>query len=236
MYNVVCIKWGDKYGPNFVNILRAMVKRNLSFPHRFICFTEDSSGLDDDIEILPLIETELKGWWHKLTLFKPKLFDLSGKTLYLDLDVVIVNSLDPMFEREEKFSIIADWAYARRHIRGKDKIKIMYNSSVFMYDIGAHPNVWDEFAVNPERISKRHPGGDQEWISMHLPDGAIWPDGWCRSFKWGYHYKDMVYDFSAGFNDETKIVVFHGSPNPPDAIPGWKQYPPSPWIEKYWRV
>jgi len=232
MFNVVCIKWGNKYGPEFVNILRAMVKRNLSLPHRFVCFTEDPTGLRDDIETMPLTEN-LIGWWHKVTLFKSTLFNLTGKTLYLDLDVVIVNSLDPMFEREEKFSIISDWMYSRRNVGGKNKI--MYNSSVFMYEIGAHPSVWSEFAKDPETLSKKYSGGDQHWITENLPDASIWPDGWCRSFKWPYHYKDMAYDFDAGFVDETKIVVFHGSPNPPDAIPGWNAYPPSPWIADYWK-
>lgn len=232
MYNVVCIKWGVKYGPEFVNILRAMVERNLSFPHRFICFTEKSTGLRNDIEVMPLTEN-LTGWWHKVTLFKPTLFDLTGRTLYLDLDVVIVNSLDPMFKREEKFSIIEDWNYSRRHAR-EDKNKIMYNSSVFMYDIGAHPSIWNEFSKDPITISRTFPG-DQDWITKQHPNASIWPNGWCRSFKWGYHYKEMAYDFSGGFNDETKIVVFHGSPNPPDAIPGWNRYPPSPWIADYWK-
>lgn len=231
MYNVVCIKWGSKYGPEFVNILQAMVKRNLSFPHRFVCFTEDSTGLRDDIEVMPLTE-DLVGWWHKLTLFKSTLFDLTGRTLYLDLDVVIVNSLDPMFEREDKFSIISDWMYSRRNIGAKNKI--VYNSSVFMYDIGAHEHVWNEFAKNTTMSIRMFPG-DQDWITKHLPDASIWPDGWCRSFKWGYHFKEMEYDFSAGFLDETKIVVFHGNPNPPNAIPGWQRYPPSPWIKEYWK-
>ena len=38
--NVICIKWGDKFGANYVNSLYNMVERNLTLPHRFICFTD----------------------------------------------------------------------------------------------------------------------------------------------------------------------------------------------------
>ena len=49
MINIVCVKWGTKYGPEYVNVLRAMIKRNLSLPHRFICFTDNKTGLNADI-------------------------------------------------------------------------------------------------------------------------------------------------------------------------------------------
>jgi hypothetical protein len=38
--NVICIKWGTKYGPDYVNRLRNMVQRHLHRPHRFVCLTE----------------------------------------------------------------------------------------------------------------------------------------------------------------------------------------------------
>lgn len=51
---VVCLKWGDMYGPEYVNRLFAMVSRNVDSPVRFVCFTEDATGLRDDIEIKAL--------------------------------------------------------------------------------------------------------------------------------------------------------------------------------------
>ena len=46
---VVCVKYGTKYGPEYVNKLYNGVKRNLSLPHEFACFTEDGEGLDQNI-------------------------------------------------------------------------------------------------------------------------------------------------------------------------------------------
>ena len=51
---VLCMKWGKAYGPEYVNRLRNGVTRNLSYPHRFICFTDDSTGIEQGIEIFPL--------------------------------------------------------------------------------------------------------------------------------------------------------------------------------------
>ena len=33
--NVLCMKWGTPYGPEYVNVLHAMVRRHLQRPFRF---------------------------------------------------------------------------------------------------------------------------------------------------------------------------------------------------------
>lgn len=48
--NVVCMKWGTVYGPEYVNILHHMVQRNLTGPYRFICLTDNPAGLEEGIE------------------------------------------------------------------------------------------------------------------------------------------------------------------------------------------
>ena len=44
MKNVICMKWGDKFGPEYVNRLHRMVEKNLTIPHRFVCFTDNGDG------------------------------------------------------------------------------------------------------------------------------------------------------------------------------------------------
>ena len=34
--HIICMKWGTKYGPEYVNRLRSMVRRHLKRPHRFV--------------------------------------------------------------------------------------------------------------------------------------------------------------------------------------------------------
>ena len=40
--NFVCVYYGDKYIFKYVEVLYNMVKRNLTLPHKFICFTDST--------------------------------------------------------------------------------------------------------------------------------------------------------------------------------------------------
>ena len=53
--NIVCSKWGDRYGPHFVNRLKNMSRRHTDVRHdfHFYCYTDDSDGLDPDIKVIP---------------------------------------------------------------------------------------------------------------------------------------------------------------------------------------
>jgi hypothetical protein len=48
---VFCLKWGTKYGPEYVNKLYNMVQRNTTLDYEFICLTENKTGLDPHINI-----------------------------------------------------------------------------------------------------------------------------------------------------------------------------------------
>jgi len=199
--NVVCLKWGTKYDAYYVNVLYTMVRRHLLLPHRFFCITDNPVGLDEGITILPLItEPGLKGWWYKLSLFRGKIYgdDLVGTTLFLDLDVVIQDTIDCLFDYDSGgFIILKDWAFTGD----------IWNSSVFRIEIGDHKDVWKDFVQDKHQIMRRlH--GDQDWISEKITNPKIWPSEWIVSFK---HHCDPEPPADA------KIVVFHGDPKPDEA-------------------
>ena len=82
--NVLCMKWGTKYSAEYVNILYSMVARNLTREFRFVCLTEDATGLHDQVEVFPLPElsVDLAGperGWNKLAVFAETLYDLKGR-------------------------------------------------------------------------------------------------------------------------------------------------------------
>jgi hypothetical protein len=52
--HVICMKWGTKYGPEYVNRLYAMVRRHLSGDFRFVCLTDDSTGIRSEVQCLPI--------------------------------------------------------------------------------------------------------------------------------------------------------------------------------------
>lgn len=140
MINVVCVKWGTKYPAQFVNILYNMIKRNLSLPHTFTCFTENTDGLDSHIIARPLPDTKLYGWWQKIALFKPGFLE-DNTTLYLDLDVVITNHLDEMMLWGDTDSFCGIREFARKN-------KMQINSSVMRFKPKQYEFIWKSFVAN----------------------------------------------------------------------------------------
>mmetsp|Transcript_11499 Transcript_11499/g.18774 ORF Transcript_11499/g.18774 Transcript_11499/m.18774 type:complete len:492 (-) Transcript_11499:171-1646(-) len=100
--SVVILKWGTKYGQDYVHALVAALKRHLSshIIYNIICFTDDIdstvSSSDGNIEyrLLPDLSTEnWRGWWYKAYLFSQD-SGLSGPVLYFDLDTILCSSVD----------------------------------------------------------------------------------------------------------------------------------------------
>lgn len=233
MNNVVCLKHGTKYSAEYVNNLYSMVKRNLTVPFKFTCFTEDSSGINKEIHIcdLPSIP-KANGWWYKPMFFNPDL-PLKGKLLFLDLDIIIFNNIDCLFEYKTKqFCIIRDF---NRYMNRSWK---RMNSSVFRLDIGSQTQVYTEYVKNPVAVIKRF-HGDQDWIFNQVKDNwCFWPDEWIQSYKWEMRGKPaMIRDKNGKRNfkeigtpvikPETSIAVFHGDPNPADCA--------DPWVVDNWK-
>jgi len=242
--NVLCIKWGTKYGPDYVNKLHSMVRRNLHRPFRFICLTDDPQGIDPSIEVKPIPQVgfdefdQRKPWtfghgWLKLTSFAYPLYDLEGRTLFLDLDIVIVDSLDPFFEQQGDFIVIREW----------DKSDGTGNTSCYLYTIGAHTDALDHLRQNyPASIAEVR--NEQEFITGYLArQGKLsyWPDAWCRSFKRHCLPGVLRSWFSPpAIPPGARIIAFHGKPNPPDAIAGvsgkwYRRVMPTPWVAEHWR-
>jgi len=236
--NIICMKWGDKFPSDYVNRLYGMVSRNLTIPFRFVCFTEKSGGIRSEVEIQPLPELDLppgapERGWRKLTVFDEDFGGLTGATLFLDLDVVIVANLDDFFTHPGDFLIAHD---------KKNPNKIEGNSSVFRFNISQFSNVLQYFEQYSEQVKQevRH---EQAYLSREvhkLGKLAYWPDKWVPSFKYRCCPSWIRSWFEApSIPEGTKIILFHGLPNPPEAVKGisgkwYRHIQPSPWIEKYW--
>lgn len=96
---VVCVKYGTKYGADYVNKLYYGVKTHLSLPHTFHCFTEDGEGLDTNIKVVPLAN-HWQAWWSKVHIFDGQVYSSAEKpkvlVMYIDLDMIISGSLDSL--------------------------------------------------------------------------------------------------------------------------------------------
>ena len=68
------MKWGTKYGPEYVNRLYAMVRRHLSGDFNMVCLTDNSSGIRSEVQCLPIPALDLppgipERGWTKLASF-----------------------------------------------------------------------------------------------------------------------------------------------------------------------
>ena len=101
---LVCVKWGTMYGPEYVNRLYGMVSRHITPPFRLVCLTDDRTGIRPEVECFDLPELGVPhpqrtmGKWRKQILWGRSVPGLEGVALFVDLDSVIVGPLDDYFE------------------------------------------------------------------------------------------------------------------------------------------
>lgn len=218
---IVCVKWGDKYGPEYVHKLKAACERHI--PHEaFHCMTEDPVP---GVQWIPFPPDPPSTWWSKVCLFKP--YWISGDVLYLDLDVVITDSIQPFIDAFEsdksKLWALDDFSYSlqefckdgqpdpesevnRGWLGGPGNSTL--NSSVMMWNSTENPAVRGIYLqFNDELMDRFH--GDQNWITnLMWPQFRLFPPGIAASYKYGGH-------------QAAPIVIFHGDPKPPDVTDRW---------------
>jgi hypothetical protein len=183
---VVCLKWGNKYSAEYVNKLYSMVKRNTSIDYEFVCFTENSLGIDPHITVRPLPVMSVTGWWYK-PWFLSNETGLVGTALFLDLDLIVFENIDQLFSYEPNadFVIIRDFnRIGRKHW---DKM----NSSVFRVKLGKYNQLYQDFKINHTTLTKRFPG-DQDWMYKNIKNHKFWPDEWIQSYKWEMRGRDTL--------------------------------------------
>jgi hypothetical protein len=236
---VLCMKWGAKYGPDYVNRLYAMVARNLARPFHMVCLTDDAAGIRAEvtcapIPALPPIAQPKERGWLKLASFSPDLAGLVGDVvLYLDLDVVILGALDPLFEHPGQMPLIRDWYHP---------VRLVGNSSVYRYRPAEQYALFDAFRRDTDAIVLRI-RNEQEFLSEFLEargELTFWPKAWCQSFRVSCLAPWPLRAWRTPRQPpDCRVLVFHGEPKPPEALigrPGLGQtFRPAPWIADYWR-
>lgn len=242
--NILCYRWGTRYGVEYVNKLKNMVGRHLSVPHTFHCVTDSAAGLDPGIVAHELKDFGVAGNWNKLQTFRENFLDLQDQYIVcMDLDLVIVGSLDFLAQDPgHTFMIGRNWA--KGEIRG--------NSSVYRLLVGSHTKTWDDFIADPEPVidefhGKTRLGGDQRWMNHSIGNYNYFPDGKIVSFK--RHCKAKVRGAgipligsvlcrigSAQLPAGASVIAFTGDPLPPDVCDSphgrWRR---APFVNEHWK-
>ena len=179
---VVCFKVGDDtYTYEHVNKLYEMIARNTSHKFDLVCFTEDTRGIKTYIDARPLPEERLNGWWNRLSLFKKGV--LSGPCINIDLDVVIHNNIDELFELDDELYMVPNGVY------GNDE----YNDCVVKFNPDKHHYMWDKFIADK---SLYHEGGVDRFMTILLKLGE---------HKHKTFPKEWFSKYSTAFNDRLDI-------------------------------
>ena len=245
---VLSMKWGNFYAPDYVNVLYGGVAAHLPGPFRFICLTDDTTGIRPEVECHPIPDMGLptRGWksgaWPKVSVFRPDLYGLTGRALFIDLDSMICDDLAPMFDLPGRMVLIKEWKRPIDHLKLHPRVRGA--SGVFAFDLGGLTHLHDMLVETPgpwlDRIKN-----DQRYIEHLVPDRSFWPDDWVTSFKRHVLPGPVVNRFRgpglppAG----TKILAFHGRPRPAELVPDqgqiwgdfWRHGRGAvPWFRDYW--
>lgn len=228
--SVLCVRFGTKYGRDYVEKLRNMVARHLTIPYEFYCLTDDQHPIDGVKSLVYPNQGYVKGWWHKVHMFDPDL-KLPGRILYMDLDVIIHDNINKLvLDQGQDFLGIRDF---NRKFNPKWNI---LNSSVMTWPAGLHPDIFTVFKSDQSRAQRLH--GDQDWIwQVAKTRIKFFPESWIQSYKWEIRDRsELTMGGGRRFFKTTRdvtipkgcsICVFHGDPNPHDIT--------DPYVVDNWR-
>lgn len=211
MINIVCVlRQGGKvgYDATWVDKLQRGVQRNLSIPHRFVCLS-DVDVLCERIPLENVSNNKEPGWWAKLQLFRPGLFD--GPVLYFDLDTVITGNLDDLvttvmsqnnflMERDNHFNI---------------------SSSAILYWNGDYSNIYHEYMKDPSYYENKYSLGNQDQtrqigdqaviasLTPHRYINEVCPRQWFHIVTKQDHRTDL---------SQTKVLIFRKANQKPSTM------------------
>lgn len=212
------------YTSEHVNTWADMVRRHLAMDHEIACVTDTPEGIDPSVRIIEppgdFVDVRIPTWsdergmpqcLRRLAMFRPDAADIFGERFVsMDLDAVIAEPLDPLFDRSDDFMMYRGTSTARP-----------YNGSMVMMTAGARPQVYTEFT--PERAAEagRHfIGSDQAWISHTL--------GWGEP-TWGPEHGVVWWGSRTNHQaPEWRLMFFPGAQKP------W-QLAGDSWINLHYR-
>jgi len=209
MARIVTLKYGNKYSAEYVNILHNRI-RHFNPNYEFVCFTENTNGIDPEVDCRPLDTTlGLYGWWFKLWIFNQH---LEGANIFLDLDVLVTGSLACFHAPPTGVGII----------RNGSKI----NSSCVTW-CDTVPLVWSVFEQDRAyHLAQKPPYGDQEVLDLANAQGLNYDYfneqyvSWLRVPREGQGARNHT--------RHTRLVICKGPRNP-------HQHLDHPLVAEHWR-
>ena len=146
------MKWGKRYGFDFVNRLYKSIIKHTKNKTRLVCFTDDKTGINKNVICKPLPQIKIpeeisETPWRKISVWQYPLNDLEGDVLFLDLDLVITGNLDKFFSFNKGcYCVIENWTQIGKGIG---------NTSCFRFPVKKYSNIFKEFENHSLEIWKK---------------------------------------------------------------------------------
>lgn len=211
MLRIGCWSWGSKYGPHYVDRLRASLERNFSETYTFQVWHPEPEDL---------YLSRVAGCFARLRTFDPEWQKAQGisegdRIVCLDLDLVITGSLDGLFGKAP-FEIA-------QGINSSNPCP--YNGSVWGLEAGYRPDVWSSFSLDAAaKVPFYAFPDDQAWFAHMMPGaGALTP----REGVFGF--KKPGWPPGVDLPANARIVAFPGARDP-------AQFAWIPWVRDNWAV
>lgn len=246
---VVTMKWGKLFGPEYVNVLNRACRANATLPFDFVCMTDDPTGLDPEIiaTALPDIGLAPQEWfepgvWAKLALYKKDLFGLTGRCIFIDLDMMVLKDFDAFLTYDAPF-VTTDMGESWHP--GMSRKDPEAGTCLFAFNFGEQEQILTSFLADKAGAKARFEN-EQEFAGHHASSLDYWPEGWVISFKRWLRRPiglDLFLEPKAPPAD-AKVLAFHGKPRPWDLVRGgwnhWDRFPHMghgrvTWVADYWK-
>jgi len=170
---VACVlKSGGIYTPEYVHRLYHMVQGNISYDFEFACLTDYApENFQNQVKVIPF-EVDFAWKWCKINLWNPE-NPFQDRILFLDLDNIILQSLDPIVEFDADFALPEQWKKNMKPRFGRQR-NLNYKTPVMVWNHNARPELWNDFNLGKlfELV------GDQDWVGERLPGETTLPAGW----------------------------------------------------------
>ncbi len=123
----VCVyKTGPDFSKEYVLKMKNMVDRHGAGRFEFICLTDSPELLNVTDYCIPL-ERNHEGWWSL-----PEKFRITGKVMFVGLDTVIMDSLEPFAELVDQYNVRE--VYMIHALRFPNRSNRLYANGIMLWN------------------------------------------------------------------------------------------------------
>lgn len=208
----LCVNVGGVYDVAYVRKLRNMIHRWCDYPFRLRCLTDNDQHIDG-VECVNVASFGLTKWWPKMLLLNPMIRGGAQRSIYFDLDTVILGSLTPLIELKTRFGICANFTRAAGH----KSWPCAYGSCVMTFDRTFGAGAYGAFLSRKDYwMSAASQWGDQWVIEQLIPNATILQEKLPQGYMLGYrnfpHHRPGA---------EVSIAIFAGRNKPHNSNLTW---------------